>query len=94
MWLGVEPAVPLVLEDDLLLTLSHRQRSKLAVTVRMTEPVPAPIGKGDRIGTLRVEAPGLEPVERPLVAGRHVERLGPARRVITALGYLLWGPGG
>ena len=94
VWLGVEPTVPLVLEEDLFLTLSHRNRSRLTVTVHMAEPVPAPITAGDHIATLRVEAPGTETVERPLLAGRDVAALGVARRVVTTLGYLLWGHSG
>ncbi len=94
VWLGVEPTVPLVLEEDLFLTLSHRNRSRLTVTVHMAEPVPAPITAGDHIATLRVETPGAEPVERPLVAGHDVAALGVARRVVTTLGYLLWGHSG
>ena len=94
VWLGVEPTVPLVLEEDLFLTLSHRNRSRLTVTVHMAEPVPAPITAGDHIATLRIEAPGTEAVERPLLAGRDVAALGVARRVVTTLGYLLWGHSG
>ncbi len=42
----------------------------------------------------RIEAPDVETIERPLLAGRAVERLDFIGRIGSAIGYLVWGPGG
>jgi serine-type D-Ala-D-Ala carboxypeptidase (penicillin-binding protein 5/6) len=77
--------VPLVLEQELSVTLQRTARRDMAVTVRYEGPVAAPILRGDRIGTITVTAPGLDPIERPLVAGEDVGRLGPIGRVVAAV---------
>ncbi|MCH8111539.1 MAG: D-alanyl-D-alanine carboxypeptidase, partial [Proteobacteria bacterium] len=51
----------------------------------------APIGKGARIATLTVTAPGAETLELPLVAGADVGKLGPLSRIGAAIGYMVWG---
>ena len=94
VWLGTARTVPLVLENDLTLTLARSARKKLKVTVIVEEPVPAPITRGQRIATLRITAPDTEAMELPLVAGDTVERLGMFNRVMAAVSYMIWGAGG
>jgi serine-type D-Ala-D-Ala carboxypeptidase (penicillin-binding protein 5/6) len=94
VWLGTARKVPLVLEDDLTLTLARSARKKLKATVVVEEPVPAPITKGQRIATLKITAPDTKTIELPLVAGEAVDRLGMINRVMAAVGYLIWGAGG
>ena len=48
-----------------------------------------PLRKGDRLGTLRVTAPGFETVERPLIAGADVGALGPVGRVLSVAQHWL-----
>lgn len=94
VWLGTAKTVPLVLENDLRLTLPRAARKKMKVSVLVEEPVAAPIEKGQRIATLRLTAPDMEAIELPLMAGESVERLGVLKRVMAAVGYLVWGAGG
>lgn len=94
VWLGTAKTVPLVLKEDLLLTLPRSARKKMKVSVIVEEPVPAPIEKGQRIATLKIAAPEIETIELPLFAGAGVERLGVLNRVMAAVGYLIWGAGG
>ncbi len=82
VWLGDWESVPLVLGAPLTVTLSHAARKDMKVSIRYDAPVPAPIRKGDRIGVLTVAAPGIEPIERPLIADEAVEALGPVGRVL------------
>lgn len=92
VWLGEESTVPLLIEDDLKLTLLRTAREKLRMTVRLKEPVPAPIARGDRIATLVIAAPGLQTLEVPLVAGATVEKLGVVGRIGAAIRHVIWGP--
>jgi len=93
LWLGQKRTVPLVLKEDLRVTLPKSSKAKLKVVVRYEGPVKAPVYKGEKLGTLVVSAPGIETIERQLFVAETVERLGPAGRVIETLGALVSGAG-
>ena len=94
VWLGEAGEVPLVIEQDLLLTLPREARRKMKVLIRYDSPVPAPVRAGDAIAELVVTAPGEEDVRVPLVAGADVAKLGLVGRLGAALNYLVWGESG
>ena len=91
VWLGKTGLVPLVLQEDLMLTLSRRAARGMEVKVVYDGPVPAPIEKGQRVATLKLDGPNMEPIEVPLVAGSDVERLGFVGRLGAAFRHILWG---
>jgi len=93
LWLGQKRSVPLVLKEDLRVTLPKSSNANLKVAVRYEGPVKAPVYKGEKLGTLVVSAPGIETIERQLFVGETVERLGPVGRVIETLGALVSGSG-
>lgn len=82
VWLGDQESVPLVLEEPLTVTLNRTARKEMKVAIRYDAPIPTPIVRGDRLGVLTVTAPGIDPIERPLIAGAPVEPLGPVGRVL------------
>jgi len=92
VWLGETATVPLVIGEDLVVTLARRARSEMTVTAVYQGPIPTPIKKGQRLATLRIVAPNTAPIERPLIAGRAVGKLAAFRRLEAAVSYLLWGP--
>jgi len=91
VWLGDEDVVPLVVEQPVDIIMARRARKDLKVSVHYASPVPAPISKGQPLATLRVAAPGLVTVERPLLAGSDVGQLGVFGRLGAAIEYLLFG---
>lgn len=91
VWLGAEPAVPLVVAGGLRLSLTLPHFRRMEVKVRTMEPVAAPIRKNDRIGTLFVSVPDRKIQEVPLLAGRDVKRMGVFGRLGATLSYLFWG---
>lgn len=91
VWLGEEDTVPLLLADDLALTLSREARRDMRARIVYTGPVPAPIAAGAPIARLVVDAPGMAPVERQLLAAVAVGELPLLGRLGTALFYLLFG---
>jgi D-alanyl-D-alanine carboxypeptidase (penicillin-binding protein 5/6) len=91
VWLGDEASVPLILDEPLTVALSRKSRQGMKVTANYDGPVAAPIVKGARLGTLRIEGPEMEPIERPLVAAAEVEKLGPVGRIGAAVKYLVLG---
>jgi D-alanyl-D-alanine carboxypeptidase (penicillin-binding protein 5/6) len=91
VWLGDEASVPLILAEPLTWALSRTSRQGMKVTATYDGPIAAPIVKGARLGTLRIEGPAMEPIERPLIAAAEVEKLGPVGRIGAAVKYLVLG---
>ena len=91
VWLGDEDTVPLVIADDLTVTLPRNDRNGMQVSVVYDSPIPAPIPAGQEIAKLRVSGPGGVPVEVPLQAGQDVEQLGPFGRIAASIKFLLLG---
>jgi D-alanyl-D-alanine carboxypeptidase (penicillin-binding protein 5/6) len=91
VWLGAEETVPLVIADDLKVTLPRNDRNGMQVAIVYDAPIPAPIPAGQEIAKLRVTWPGGVPVEVPLQAGQEVEQLGPFGRIAASVKFLLLG---
>ena len=91
IWLGNAPKVPLIIDRDLKLTLPRNASDKMKVTVRMKNPVPAPVKLGQKLGTLVVQVPGAPDREYPLTAGADVGQLGFVGRIGAAIKNVIWG---
>jgi D-alanyl-D-alanine carboxypeptidase (penicillin-binding protein 5/6) len=92
VWLGDDTTVPLVLAEDVVVSLTSEGRRKLEVKVIYDGPIPAPVASGSALAELEITAPGIEPLRLPLVAGEEVQSASLLGRVSSALGYLIWGP--
>lgn len=90
-WLGVQPKVPLVVHQDVLVTMPRASRKDMKVTVSYTKPIPAPITEGQEVGKVTITAPNVATVELPLYAGASVARIGTIGRMATVAAYLIWG---
>jgi D-alanyl-D-alanine carboxypeptidase (penicillin-binding protein 5/6) len=91
IWMGDRGVVPLLIEKDLLLTLTRRDRKVMKVTVSMKSPIPAPVKKGTALANLKIEIPERDNIVIPLVSGASVSQLGLFSRLGKAIEYLLWG---
>ncbi len=91
VWLGQAETVPLVLQDDLTVTLRRSLRRDLSVVAQVQEPLQAPITAGDMVGTLIVTAPGSPAINLPLLAGADVAEKGFFARAAANAGQLLFG---
>lgn len=91
IWLGDAPSVSLTIPEDLKLTLSRTARDKMKVTVKMNNPIAAPVKKGQRLATLIVSAPNFQTREIPLLAAEDVQQLGFVSRIGAAIQHVLWG---
>jgi serine-type D-Ala-D-Ala carboxypeptidase (penicillin-binding protein 5/6) len=94
VWLGTEAKVPLVVKDSLLTTMPVKARKDMVVKATFDSPLAAPIMKGQRVGTIRIEAPEMPVREVPLLAGETVDKLGVMSRLSAALKYIVWGEHG
>lgn len=91
VWMGEQDTVPLVVENGAAVTLPRKLRPQMKVTIAFDGPVPAPIARGQRIGTLTASAPGEDVIEFPLVASADVPRLGIFGRVAEAFNQFVRG---
>ena len=90
VWLGKKPTVDLVLDEPLHLVLSYQERRSTKLSVQWLDPVPAPIKKGDQLGTLTLDMNG-ETRKLSLHAAQDVQVLGMFDRVSAAIKYLIFG---
>jgi D-alanyl-D-alanine carboxypeptidase (penicillin-binding protein 5/6) len=92
VWLGSASTVPLVVQDDVWVSLTSEGRRDLEVKVMYDGPIPAPVANGSQLAQLEITAPGLEPRRVPLIAGEAVQAASMFGRMTSALEYLIWGP--
>ena len=93
VWLGEQPTVQMAAANDVYVTLPRRARAQMKVTTVFDAPVPAPVAKGAQIGKLVITAPGIDPIEAPLVAESEVKQLGLTGRIAAAISHFVWGSG-
>jgi D-alanyl-D-alanine carboxypeptidase (penicillin-binding protein 5/6) len=74
--MGQAGQVPMVVEHDIMATVPKAVKNDLKVTAAYNEPLVAPVKKGDKIGTLKIEIPRVGTIEQPLLAGADVEKMG------------------
>jgi len=91
VWLGDKPTVALQAPEAITVTMPRAARREMKVSVVLDQPIPAPVAAGAKIGTLKIAAPGIETIEKPLVAAESVGRLGLTGRIAAAAKYLFWG---
>jgi D-alanyl-D-alanine carboxypeptidase (penicillin-binding protein 5/6) len=68
VWKGADSEVPAGFLADQYLTLPKGKASKLEVTMSATEPLIAPVTRGQRVGTVKVALEGKALGEYPLLA--------------------------
>lgn len=91
VFLGQQATVPLVAGENLELLLGNSERQQVKAEAVFSEPLEAPIAKGQEIGKIVVTAPGYEnEITVPLLAGADVAEKSfggrVAERLRTALG--------
>jgi len=91
VWLGNEATVPVILKQDLTLTMSRKARAGLIVKIIAPGPVEAPVSAGDQVAELVVTAPNLDTIRLPLIAGIDIEALSGFGRIGAAFNNLVWG---
>ncbi|MBQ8436513.1 MAG: D-alanyl-D-alanine carboxypeptidase [Alphaproteobacteria bacterium] len=88
---GSEENINLIIEKNIRRTLKKSSISKIKMTAVYDKPVTAPIKKGDQLGIVKIDIPGQQDLEIPLIADRDVKKLGFFGRIKSNLQYLLLG---
>jgi len=91
VWMGDEDKIPLITDKKIVMTLSRKQRRNMKVKVLLSTPIPAPVSKGVRLGSLKIDIPGRKPVIHPIISAGSVAKLSVLSRLKVTVKYLLWG---
>jgi serine-type D-Ala-D-Ala carboxypeptidase (penicillin-binding protein 5/6) len=90
VWLGAEARVPLVLDEEVVVTLSMAEKNQFSAHIEVEQPVAAPVAVGDILGQLVVTI--ADQTRRyPLRAAQDVAQLDFASRVEAALTHIVFG---
>ncbi len=89
VWIGKDDTVPMIVGKDIDLTMKKLDRPKAKVSVIYDTPIKAPIKKGQKIGTLKIDT-GEEIKTYDLTAGKDVAKKGIFGKISAVIkGYLL-----
>jgi D-alanyl-D-alanine carboxypeptidase (penicillin-binding protein 5/6) len=91
IWLGQKSGMSLLTAQDVAITMPRRLRPQLQAKIVYDNPVAAPIQAGQVLGKVTMSAPGVTPVEVPLIASESVDKLGFGGRMSAAVNYLVFG---
>lgn len=91
VWYGTDKTVPMVVSADIIKTVRKSDRNKIKMTAAYDKPVKAPIQMGQQLGVLKIEVPGAQIKEIPLVAGQTINKVGLWGRISANIKYLLSG---
>ncbi len=91
IWLGLKGSTGLIAAQDVAITMPRRLRPQLQAKLVYDSPVAAPVAPGQVLGRVTLAAPGLTPIEVPLVAQENIDRLGYSGRLNAAVNHLIFG---
>ncbi len=91
VWLGAKGSAPLISPLDVRVTLERSARRDMKVTLSYDSPLAAPVTVNQPVAIARIEAPGMEAVEVPVVAGASIDALSGFSKIGAAIKYLIWG---
>ncbi len=74
--MGIAKSVPMVIHEQMAITVPSATAAGIKVTLTYKEPLIAPVQAGQQIGTALVEIPHAKAIEIPVYAEQDIERLG------------------
>lgn len=89
VFMGEADSVTLVMPRDVELQMLRSARADMKVTLRYQSPLVAPVAAGQEVAVVTVEAPGLKPIDLPVVAGQAVGEMGLFGRMLEGVKSLL-----
>lgn len=91
--MGVERWVPLIVNEDLKITLPRGSAAGngIRATATFKGPLEAPVKQGQQVGIVRVEIPNMQPIELPIHAAKDIPRLGFFPSLVEKLERIVFG---
>jgi len=91
-WMANKSEVPVVLKDDVLLTLPKGDKHNLSAELKFSGPIEPPLEAGDKVGDLILTMPDQQvQAVYPVYAQASLYRAGYLQRLPIILHYLLFG---
>ena len=90
VWKGKTDNLPLIVADDLDLLLDIPGRRGIRVEYKYSEPLYAPITKGDIVGSMEIVIPGRKNIEINLLAGENINKVNFFTGFIKSFDYFLY----
>lgn len=95
VWLGEHKQASLTSSENLVLTLPVAAARNLKASVQYSEPLPAPLKKGQQVGTIKLEGEALRQTYTvPLVVSEDNQKVGSFTALRRRLIYLVTGEAG
>lgn len=85
VWKGVAPTAKLGSQGPVVVAVPKGEGGKLKTDIARTDPLVAPLAKGQAVGTIKVSSPAGPVIELPLVVLEPVEQAGLLGRAWDAL---------
>ena len=91
VWLGKDSKVGGYVNEDFYLTVKKRKKNTIVAVAEYSEPIEAPVNKGDKIGVLNVSLDGEFVKELDIFSSKTVDKLNIFSRILKYFNYLIWG---
>lgn len=91
VWLGEHDRVPLMIGDEVKVTLDRSARPGMKATLVYDGPIAAPIEEGQQLGRIVIDIPNRDAIEVPVLAGASIAEITGFARVGATFKQLLWG---
>ena len=90
VWKGKKDNLPLIVANNLDLLLDIPGRRGIRVEYKYSEPLYAPITKGDIVGSMEIVIPGRNNIEINLLAGENINKVNFFSGFIKSFDYFLY----
>ena len=90
VWKGKKDNLPLIVVNNLDLLLDIPGRRGIRVEYKYSEPLYAPITKGDIVGSMEIVIPGRKNIEINLLAGENINKVNFFSGFIKSFDYFLY----
>jgi D-alanyl-D-alanine carboxypeptidase (penicillin-binding protein 5/6) len=91
VWQGKEKFLPLISDQDIIITLPKDQIDKVKVTIEYDHPIKAPIKKGDQIAEMIIEIPNFEKKTISIKSNKTIDKNSFFKRIFNNLRNFLLG---
>ncbi len=91
VWLGKKDFVKVYSNQDIYKTIKKAKKKLLKVSVKYEGPIEAPIGKDEKVATLKVVYDDELVGEYDLLASEEIKKVNFISRLLKSLNYLIWG---
>lgn len=89
--MGMERTVPLVVDQDLKITMPKMASADIKAQAVFKGPLEAPVKAGTEVGIVRVQMPNMQPIELPIKTASDVHALGFFPAIMEKFNRLVFG---